>query len=139
MELKEKLVTLRKKKGLSQLKLAEMIKVSRQAISRWEVGAAIPSMENLKFLGSLYDVPLDYLLNDNALEPVDEVQNTRKEEQVQTVSKRRKSIALVLVAIGLLGVILCTIFFIDKDKSPKKMDDIGGSEVVTEGIFKMEW
>ena len=139
VELKEKLVTLRKKKGLSQLKLAEMIKVSRQAISRWEVGAAIPSMENLKFLGSLYDVPLDYLLNDNALEPVDEVQNTRKEEQVQTVSKRRKSIALVLVAIGLLGVILCTIFFIDKDKSPKKMDDIGGSEVVTEGIFKMEW
>ena len=138
-EKRRKLVTLRKKKGLSQLKLAEMIKVSRQAISRWEVGAAIPSMENLKFLGSLYDVPLDYLLNDNALEPVDEVQNTRKEEQVQTVSKRRKSIALVLVAIGLLGVILCTIFFIDKDKSPKKMDDIGGSEVVTEGIFKMEW
>lgn len=139
MELKEKLVTLRKKKGLSQLKLAEMIKVSRQAISRWEVGAAIPSMQNLKFLGSLYDVPLDYLLNDNALEPVDEVQNTRKEEQVQSVSKKRRSIALVLVAIGLLGVILCTIFFMGKDKETKKMDDIEGSEMVTEGSFKMEW
>lgn len=139
MELKEKLVTLRKKKGLSQLELAEMIKVSRQAISRWEVGTAIPSTENLKFLGSLYDVSLDYLLNDNALEPVDEVQNTRKEEQIQTVSKRRRSIALVLVAIGILGVILCTIFFMDKDKGPKKMDDIEGSEMVTEGSFKMEW
>lgn len=139
MELKEKLVTLRKKKGLSQLELAEMIKVSRQAISRWEVGAAIPSTENLKFLGSLYDVPLDYLLNDNALEPVDEVQNTRKEEQAQTVSKKRRNIALVFVFIGLLGVILCTIFFMDKDREPKKMDDIEGSEIVTEGSFQMEW
>ena len=43
MELKEKLVDLRKEKGLSQAELAEAINVSRQAISRWEVGSAIPS------------------------------------------------------------------------------------------------
>ena len=43
MKLEEKLVSLRKAKGLSQMKLAEMMNVSRQAISRWEVGAAVPS------------------------------------------------------------------------------------------------
>ena len=48
MELKEKLVGLRKEKGLSQLELAELAKVSRQAVSRWEVGSAIPSTNNLK-------------------------------------------------------------------------------------------
>lgn len=36
----EKLVSLRKEKGLSQLQLAEEINVSRQAISRWEVGVS---------------------------------------------------------------------------------------------------
>lgn len=41
MKLEEKLVSLRKAKGLSQMKLAEKMNVSRQAISRWETGAAI--------------------------------------------------------------------------------------------------
>lgn len=59
-----KLVSLRKQKGLTQMELAEKLNVSRQAISRWEVGAAVPSTDNLKFLGDLYDVPVDYLLND---------------------------------------------------------------------------
>ena len=46
MELYEKLIHLRKQKGLSQLKLAEELGVSRQAISKWEVGTAVPSTEN---------------------------------------------------------------------------------------------
>lgn len=57
MKLEEKLVALRKAKGLSQLQLAEMMDISRQAISRWEVGTAIPSTDSLKYLGRLYDVP----------------------------------------------------------------------------------
>ena len=40
MKLEEKLVVLRKQKGLSQLELAEMMRVSRQAVSRWEVGVS---------------------------------------------------------------------------------------------------
>lgn len=40
MKLEEKLISLRKEKGLSQMKLAEMMNVSRQAISRWEVGVS---------------------------------------------------------------------------------------------------
>ena len=43
MELKEKLVALRKEKGLTQLVVAEKLNVSRQAISRWESGTAQPS------------------------------------------------------------------------------------------------
>ena len=61
-----KLVSLRKQKGLTQMELAEKLNVSRQAISRWEVGAAIPSTDNLKVLGDLYGVSFDYLLNDDA-------------------------------------------------------------------------
>lgn len=46
------------------MELAEKLNVSRQAISRWEVGAAIPSIDNLVVLSKLYCVSVDYLLND---------------------------------------------------------------------------
>ena len=69
MSLPEKLVCLRKEKRLTQLELAEMLKVSRQAVSRWETGDAVPSTENLKCLSDLYSVPLDDLLNENAEKP----------------------------------------------------------------------
>lgn len=54
MNLATKLVTLRKQKGLTQMDLAEQLNVSRQAISRWEVGSAVPSTDNLKELSVLY-------------------------------------------------------------------------------------
>lgn len=110
MQLPGQLIRLRKSKGLSQLKLTEMMNVSRQAISRWEVGAAAPSTENLKSLGSLYNVPLEYLLNDDAPDPVHEDLNTGK-ERGQGVNIKRRSIALVLIAIGILAAILCAMFF----------------------------
>ena len=70
MKMEEKLVALRKEKGLSQLKLAEMINVSRQAASRWESGVAVPSTENLRNLCELYGVPIDYLMHEESERPV---------------------------------------------------------------------
>ena len=81
MNLSEKLILLRKEKGVSQAELAELMNVSRQAISRWETGAAVPSAENLKYLRNLYNVSLDYLFNDAADEPdenekvIEEIEN----------------------------------------------------------------
>lgn len=62
MELAEKLVTLRMESGLTQVILAEKMKVSRQAISRWESGEVVPSADNLKRLSKVYNVPISYLL-----------------------------------------------------------------------------
>lgn len=63
MELKEKLVALRKEKGLTQLVVAEKLNVSRQAISRWESGTALPSTDNLRCLGALYYKMINALMN----------------------------------------------------------------------------
>lgn len=63
MKLEEQLRTLRQEKGLSQTELAEMMDVSRQAVSRWETGAVVPSTENLMRLSKLYDVPLDEIVH----------------------------------------------------------------------------
>ena len=62
MELNQILATLRKARGLSQLELAEAVQVSRQAVSKWEVGTSVPSVENLKCLSELYQIPIDNLL-----------------------------------------------------------------------------
>lgn len=86
MSLSTKLVTLRKQKGLTQMDLAEKLQVSRQAISRWEVGAAVPSTENLKVLGDSYGVSVDYLLNDSIREisDCDRLEQPKTENPPQT-------------------------------------------------------
>lgn len=72
MELHEKLSFLRRKKGLTQAKLAKQIKIARQTVSRWETGASIPTAENLKYLCKFYGVPADYLFGNEAEEPAKE-------------------------------------------------------------------
>ncbi|MBE6115016.1 MAG: helix-turn-helix transcriptional regulator [Erysipelotrichaceae bacterium] len=64
MKFEEKLVMLRKKNGLSQEELADRLGVSRQAISRWELGSTIPDATNLLHLSELFHVSIDYLLHD---------------------------------------------------------------------------
>lgn len=102
MSLADKLVYLRKQKCLTQVELAETLNVSRQAISRWEVGVAIPSTDNLRILGDLYEVPIDYLLND-------EVENiTKKKEEIKepTSNEQKKNGVFLSRRIVYIGVIV---------------------------------
>ncbi len=60
----EKLAALRKKKNLTQEQLSEILKVSRQSVSRWEMDAAFPETEKLIKLSKLLECSIDYLLNE---------------------------------------------------------------------------
>ncbi len=72
MGLAEKLTALRRDKGLTQIEVAEELNVSRQAVSKWEVGDTVPSTANLKYLARLYEVPLEYLFDEDATGPAEE-------------------------------------------------------------------
>ena len=61
----EKLQKLRKEKGWTQEELAGHIHISRQALSKWELGTAIPDTENVVQISKLFHVSTDYLLNDD--------------------------------------------------------------------------
>lgn len=50
--------------GLSQEQLAEQLQVSRQAVTKWETGAGIPDIENLRAIAALFGITLDELLGD---------------------------------------------------------------------------
>lgn len=65
MQLSNKIVGLRKSNGISQEELAEKLNISRQAISRWEMGSALPDATNILQLSKLFGVTTDYLLNDD--------------------------------------------------------------------------
>lgn len=69
MEFSEKLMVLRKKAGLSQEQLADRLGVTRQSVSKWESGAALPELVKLISLSEMFDVSLDYLVKDCAEEP----------------------------------------------------------------------
>lgn len=65
MKLPDKIIKLRKEHGWSQEELAEKLDVSRQAISRWENGTALPDAQNVLQISKLFQVTTDYLLNDD--------------------------------------------------------------------------
>ena len=77
IEIANKLLQLRKEKGLSQEQLAQKLGISRQAVSKWERAEASPDTDNLIQLAKLYGISLDELL---LLEP------TRKEDDDEHVS-----------------------------------------------------
>lgn len=112
MELKEKLVALRKEKGLTQSAVAEKLDVSRQAISRWESGIALPSTDNLKSLSALYGVPIDYLLNSDVERERDQVQTDMHcgEQAIPQRKDKRKRVIIGLAILLLVG--LCLLLFV---------------------------
>lgn len=139
MVLPQKLKYLRKQMGLSQLELAEKLRVSRQAVSGWEAGTSKPSTESLKSLGSLYNVSLEYLLNEGASEPDHVGLRPSKEETINVTKKKNRSSALVLIAAGFAIAVLCVMSFWNKDEEMIPMGKIEGSDMVIVDDFEMDW
>jgi transcriptional regulator with XRE-family HTH domain len=141
VKLEEKLISLRKEKGLSQMKLAEMMNVSRQAISRWEVGAAVLSTDNLKFLGNLYGVSLEYLLHNDAPKP-NQNETPMQKRIIEKQESRRKTVFVVLMAVLAVAVIVLSVMLlVEQPKKPISMGNISGSEVNVTGKddFDVNW
>lgn len=97
-----------------------------------------PSTENLKTLAALYDVPLEYLLNEDDPGPAHVERRTGENTEVGH-HKKPKWFALMLVGIGIMAVILCSTFFQDRNENPVSMNNIEGSEVEVEEAFDLEW
>ncbi len=87
----ENLQTIRKKNHLSQEGLAEMLGVSRQAVSKWELGEGYPEVDKLLLLSKKLDVSLDSLLG---------------EENETTVSEEDKSSSTIRIISPHEGVII---------------------------------
>lgn len=81
MILSEKIVTLRKQLGWSQEELAEKLSISRQSVSKWELGAAIPDLDKILKLSEVFGVSTDYLLKEEEEVAVYTGKEERSEEK----------------------------------------------------------
>ena len=76
MNISEKILKLRKEKGLSQEAFAEKLGVSRQSVSKWESGGTLPDIDKIIAMSVLFGVSTDYLLKDEAPETADAPEET---------------------------------------------------------------
>ena len=82
MELNEKLVELRKQKGLTQAELAEILFVSRTAVSKWESGRGYPNIDSLKEIAGFFSVTIDELLSTDEMLTIAEEDSKQKQNHL---------------------------------------------------------
>ncbi|WP_294466014.1 helix-turn-helix transcriptional regulator [uncultured Anaerofustis sp.] len=113
MSFKEQLIHLRNTNGLSQEDLAEKLNVTRQSVSKWEVGETMPDTDKLIKISEIFNVSTDYLLKD-----IDNVSNSKSKisvalskevnETIENINKmsRSKRYIIGLIFIGIIFIII---------------------------------
>ena len=95
MKFEEKLIKLRKENLLSQEELAEKLNVTRQTISKWELGQSKPDIEKLKEISSLFKVSIEQLTDDN---------NTEINKKIK--EKDNSKVAKIIITITVIAVVI---------------------------------
>ena len=154
MTLREKLIVLRDKAGITQMSLAHQLGVSRQAVTRWESGDTAPSMDKLKALAKIYDVSLDWLCSDcdvadekpfEIVEPSED--NETNNATTSEEDKKRQKIRYIAIALAVGVITFACIWFAmrpENDERPgKQIEDMKNENVdmPDQGIngFDFEW
>lgn len=96
----EKLTYLRKKNNYTQTELAEKLNYSDKAISKWENGESLPSIEILYEITKLYNVTLDYLINEDTETPL----SAEEEEKEKLLQKKRKTNHIIITLLAIVAV-----------------------------------
>lgn len=91
MKFEEKLMALRKSRGWSQEELGEKLGVTRQTVSKWELGATTPEMEKLAAMSELFGISIDELVNGESMEFVNEQKLPDGEKKRMFVNGEYKS------------------------------------------------
>ena len=111
MDFNNRLYQLRKQKGLSQEELANRLNVSRQTVSKWEVGDSTPDMEKLIAISDLFDVSLDKLVMGKEDAPAAQPSSkselaTVLNEKVLTSKNKKKAKSILKTIAIIAGVVL---------------------------------
>ena len=144
MTLEKKLACLRKREGLSQAEVSEKLDVSRQAVTKWETGTSRPSIENLQSLSRLYNVPLEYLLDESRDElpaPAAPAAERAPEQKVQ--KKEKQWMRLLVIGAVVLALLVCFLFWYGRGQKENELDlhSIQGEVHTSSEVpkFNLDW
>ena len=93
MKFNEKLLKLRKEKGLSQEELGMEMQVSRQTVSKWEAGQSYPDFTRLVMLSDFFNMTLDELVKDIDVQEVRE--NSLTNEKIDSIYRVSQEVDLI--------------------------------------------
>lgn len=101
MKFNEKLIKLRKEKGLSQEELGYQLNVTRQTVSKWELGQTTPEMDKLLEMSKIFGINVDDLLDETK-----EIKSQTEENKTnKSIKKIIIIVSVVLVILILLGIV----------------------------------
>ena len=120
----ENIYKLRKLKELSQEELAEVIGVSRQTISNWELGETSPNPEQLKLLSKVLGVSVDELIN-NEIKGILEEKVSNTERLAGIIIKILKIMGILFLVMLIIDVVVFLIFMFNKETMvSEKVDEV---------------
>ena len=114
MNFNNRLYQLRKQKGFSQEELANRLNVSRQTISKWEVGDSTPDMEKLIAISDLFNVSLDNLITGKEDKP--QITTETKSDFVSVLNEKvltNENKKKAKSALKIIGIIAAAVLVID--------------------------
>jgi transcriptional regulator with XRE-family HTH domain len=114
MALGERIKTCRQNAGMSQEKVAELVGVSRQAVTKWEVNQSAPNTENLFKLAEIFGTTVDMLLaseDEVKQSPAEQIYYLYKMEEekkaaLKKQAQKRNILIALLVAVGYISIYL---------------------------------
>ena len=104
MKFYEKLIILRKKALLSQEELAEKLDVTRQTISKWELGQSKPDIDKLQMMSKLFEVDVNTLTNEDI--SLEDKGETKEDRNNKKEDGDRKFILYILIIIFIASLAL---------------------------------
>jgi len=109
MTLGEKIKAAREQAGFTQAQFAEVLGVSRQAVTKWEADRGMPDVENLKLMSERLGISVDDLLDDST---VPELQGAGSVEVEDTGAHSRKILKIAGLVVGALLVAVLVVVFV---------------------------
>ena len=106
MKFYEKLIILRKKALLSQEELAEKLDVTRQTISKWELGQSKPDIDKLQMMSKLFEVDVNTLTNEDI--SLEDKGETKEDKNNKKEDGDRKFILYILIIIFIASLAFLT-------------------------------
>lgn len=135
LRLGEKILIERKKSGLSQGQLADMLGVTRQSVSKWESGAAVPELAKLVAIAEVFGVSLDYLVREQEPRAEDTARLEEKLDRLtQYVSGYEYTSKTKVFGIPLVSIRLSKNRTIGRDSTAKGIIAIGNVAI---GVFSL--
>ena len=119
MKTGEKIAKLRRDKNISQEALADMLGLSRQSVSKWENGSALPTMENLSRLAKIFDVPVSYLLDDSRQEE----RSAKTEAPLPAPERKNRKFPLRPLAAYVILAVCCMAFWVTDRRQSYNMQN----------------